>query len=122
MYETFFRLSENPFRLTPDPRFLYFTPRHKEALSALVYGVLAHKGFLVVTGDAGTGKTTLIHTVLAMLSERKVSCAFIFHPLLEPVDFLEQVLLDWRRPTLEVSQRPLLSDFRSSMLLMSWHR
>jgi len=94
MYETFFRLSENPFRLTPDPRFLYFTPRHKEALSALVYGVLAHKGFLVVTGDAGTGKTTLIHTVLAMLSERKVSCAFIFHPLLEPVDFLEQVLLD----------------------------
>lgn len=94
MYETFFRLSENPFRLTPDPRFLYFTPRHKEALSALVYGVLAHKGFLVVTGDAGTGKTTLIHTVLAMLAERKVSCAFIFHPLLEPVDFLEQVLLD----------------------------
>jgi len=94
MYESFFRLSENPFRLTPDPRFLYFTPRHKEALSALVYGVLAHKGFLVVTGDAGTGKTTLIHTVLAMLAERKVSCAFIFHPLLEPVDFLEQVLLD----------------------------
>ncbi len=94
MYESFFRLTDNPFRLTPDPRFLYFTPRHKEALSALVYGVLAHKGFLVVTGDAGTGKTTLIHTVLAMLSERKVSCAFIFHPLLEPVDFLEQVLLD----------------------------
>ena len=94
MYEQYFRLTENPFRLTPDPRFLYITPKHRECLSALVYGVLARKGFLVVTGDAGTGKTTLIHTVLGMLSERKVDCAFIFHPLLEPEDFLEQVLLD----------------------------
>lgn len=94
MYEQFFQLSENPFRLTPDPRFLYFTPRHRESLSSLVYGVLAHKGFLMVTGDAGTGKTTLIHALLAMLTERKVSCAFIFHPLLEPAEFLEHVLID----------------------------
>ncbi len=94
MYEQFFRLSENPFRLTPDPRFLYITPKHRETLSALVYGVLARKGFLVVSGDAGTGKTTLIHAVLGMLTERKVDCAFIFHPLLEPEDFLEHVLAD----------------------------
>src|SRR5438105_9543080 len=94
MYEQYFHLTENPFRLTPDPRFLYITPKHRESLSALVYGVLARKGFLVVTGDAGTGKTTLIHSVLGMLSERKVECAFIFHPLLEPDEFLEHVLLD----------------------------
>jgi general secretion pathway protein A len=94
MYEQYFRLSENPFRLTPDPRFLFITPKHRESLSALVYGVLARKGFMVVSGDAGTGKTTLIHAVLGMLSERKVDCAFIFHPLLEPEDFLEHVLLD----------------------------
>src|SRR5713101_2462271 len=94
MYEQFFQLSENPFRLTPDPRFLYFTPKHRESLSSLVYGVLAHKGFLMVTGDAGTGKTTLIHALLAMLTEKKVSCAFVFHPLLEPVEFLEHVLID----------------------------
>jgi general secretion pathway protein A len=94
MYEQYFRLSENPFRLTPDPRFLYITPKHRESLSALVYGVLARKGFLVVTGDAGTGKTTLIHSVLGMLSERKIECAFIFHPLLEPDEFLEHVLVD----------------------------
>ncbi len=94
MYEQYFRLTENPFRLTPDPRFLYITPKHREALSALVYGVMARKGFLVVSGDAGTGKTTLIHAVLGMLTERKVDCAFVFHPLLEPEEFLEHVLLD----------------------------
>src|SRR5437016_5289476 len=94
MYEQYFRLSENPFRLTPNPRFLYITPKHRESLSALVYGVLARKGFLVVSGDAGTGKTTLIHAVLGMLTERKVDCAFIFHPVLEPEDFLEHVLED----------------------------
>ncbi len=94
MYEEYFHLSETPFRLTPDPRFLYITPKHRESLSALVYGVMARKGFLVVSGDAGTGKTTLIHAVLGMLTERKVDCAFIFHPLLEPEDFLEHVLLD----------------------------
>src|SRR5258708_1551226 len=94
MYEPYFRLTENPFRLTPDPRFLYITPKHRETLSALVYGVLARKGFLVVSGDAGTGKTTLIHAVLGMLTERRVDCAFIFHPLLEPEDFLEHVLAD----------------------------
>ena len=94
MYEQYFRLTETPFRLTPDPRFLYITPKHRETLSALVYGVMARKGFMVVSGDAGTGKTTLIHAVLGMLTERKVDCAFIFHPLLGPEDFLEHVLLD----------------------------
>ena len=94
MYEEYFRLTETPFRMTPDPRFLYITPKHRETLSALVYGVMARKGFMVVSGDAGTGKTTLIHAVLGMLTERKVDCAFIFHPLLEPEDFLEHVLLD----------------------------
>src|SRR5260221_3300588 len=94
MYEQFFRLTENPFRLTPDPRFLFMTPKHRESLSALVYGVMARKGFLVVSGDAGTGKTTLIHALLGMLAERKVDCAFVFHPLLEPEEFLEHVLVD----------------------------
>jgi type II secretory pathway predicted ATPase ExeA len=94
MYEEYFRLTETPFRLTPDPRFLYITPKHRETLSALVYGVMARKGFMVVSGDAGTGKTTLIHAVLGMLTERKVDCAFVFHPLLDPTDFLEHVLLD----------------------------
>lgn len=94
MYTQFFGLSENPFRLTPDPRFLYFTSKHSESLAALVYGVLSRKGFMVVTGDAGTGKTTLIHALLGMLTEKKVSCAFIFHPLLEPAELLEYVLAD----------------------------
>lgn len=94
MYTQFFRLTENPFRLTPDPRFLFFTTKHRECLSALVYSVLGRKGFMMMTGDAGTGKTTLIHALLGMLGQKHVSCAFIFHPLLEPTEFLEYVLAD----------------------------
>ncbi len=94
MYTKFYNLSENPFRLTPDPRFLYLPPSHREAMAALIFGVLARKGFLVVSGDAGTGKTTLVHALLQTLNERQIASAFVFHPSLEPVDFLEYVLAD----------------------------
>lgn len=94
MYTNHFGLSDNPFRMTPDPRFLYLTPNHREALSSLVYGVLARKGFMLLTGDAGTGKTTLIHALLNMLHHKKAACAFVFHPVLAPEEFLDYVLAD----------------------------
>ena len=59
MYEAFYNLREKPFNLTPDPRFIYFTEKHSEALANLVYGVRERMGFLVLSGEAGTGKTTL---------------------------------------------------------------
>ncbi|MBZ5581445.1 MAG: hypothetical protein LAQ30_04425, partial [Acidobacteriia bacterium] len=58
MYNQFFGLRKNPFRLTPDPEFLYVTPQHREALAGFTYAILARKGFVMLTGDAGTGKTT----------------------------------------------------------------
>ena len=61
MYLTFYGFKERPFNATPDPRFLYLTPGHREAFAQLVYSVRGNRGFLVLTGEVGTGKTTLLH-------------------------------------------------------------
>ena len=66
LYKDFFGLQKLPFNLTPDPSFLYLPEKHREALAGLTYAVLERKGFVVLTGDAGTGKTTLINTVLKL--------------------------------------------------------
>ena len=78
MYTQYYGFSENPFNITPDPRFLYLTPGHREALAALVYGIRERKGFVALTGEVGTGKTTLLYRLLDNLDE-KVHTAFIFH-------------------------------------------
>jgi general secretion pathway protein A len=67
MYKAFFNLTRNPFELTPDPSFLFSTRRHNEALAALYYGVRRHKGFVVVTGEVGTGKTLVLRCLLGLL-------------------------------------------------------
>lgn len=94
MYEEFFGLRLNPFMLVPDPRFLYLTQQHREALAGLAYSVTRRKGFAVMTGDAGTGKTTLLRTLLASLGDM---CQFslIVNPTLTRVEFLELILLDF---------------------------
>lgn len=69
MYESFFRLRENPFNVTPDPRFLYMGPSHRDGLAYLKYGVRERKGFLVLTGEVGTGKTTLIRALAQELGD-----------------------------------------------------
>src|SRR6185503_13935749 len=66
MYEEYYGLSERPFDLTPNPRFLLLTPTHREALNTLDYGISAQKGLTLLIGDAGTGKTTLIRKTLAL--------------------------------------------------------
>ncbi|MDP3030045.1 MAG: hypothetical protein Q8O04_11255 [Deltaproteobacteria bacterium] len=65
MYERFYYLNEKPFKITPDPRFLFWSEGHKEALAHLRYGVEERKGFVVITGEVGTGKTTLLQALLA---------------------------------------------------------
>ena len=66
MYESFFGLRERPFELTPNPRFLFLTPRHREALSNLRYGLSSPRGITLLLGEAGTGKTTLVRSALAL--------------------------------------------------------
>jgi general secretion pathway protein A len=97
MYERFYGLAEPPFSLTPDPRFLFLTERHREALAQLLYGIQAKKGFMVLTGEAGTGKTTLLHTLRQRLDER-TAVAFLFNSTLDFDDLLEYMLEDFDAP------------------------
>ena len=95
MYNSFFKLQTSPFGTSPDPRFLYMMPHTREALACLEYGISARKGFTVLTGEVGTGKTTLLRRALSSFNGRRVSTAFVFNPRLDPMDFLEFVLADF---------------------------
>ena len=95
MYRKFFNLQTSPFGTSPDPRFLYMMPHTREALAGLEYGISERKGFTVLTGEVGTGKTTLLRCALGSLGQRRVSTSFVFNPLLDPLDFLEFVLTDF---------------------------
>jgi general secretion pathway protein A len=93
MYCDFFGFSEKPFDVTPDPKFLYVSPSHREALAALVYGIRERRGFLTIVGEVGTGKTTLLKTVLDRLDE-KISAAFVFNPHLTFDELLTAIVVD----------------------------
>lgn len=90
MYEQYFDLKETPFNLSPEPKYLYLSHRHREALDALEYGVLRRKGFIVITGDIGTGKTTLCRSLLSRLDE-SVETALIFNSFLSDMELLETI-------------------------------
>src|SRR3990172_6485211 len=92
MYCAYYGLARHPFEMTPDPAFLYLGETHREGLATLVYGVQSGKGFVLLTGEVGTGKTTLLHALLGQL-EADTASAFVFNPRLEPLDFF-RVLLD----------------------------
>jgi general secretion pathway protein A len=94
MYLEFYGLSESPFNITPDPRFLYYSPRHREAFDHLAYGIGSRKGFIELTGEVGCGKTTLCRAVLANLNE-KVRTALILNPCLSEDQLLRAILTDF---------------------------
>ncbi|MGH9404127.1 MAG: ExeA family protein [Terriglobia bacterium] len=95
MYKKFFGLRENPFNVNPDPRYLYVTPHTEEALSCLTYGIQNRKGFILLTGEVGTGKTTLINKLLEWLQREAISTAFIFNPRLREDEFFEFMMTDF---------------------------
>jgi type II secretory pathway predicted ATPase ExeA len=84
MYESFFGLSARPFELTADPRFFFETPQHREALTALRYGLEARKGLIVLTGEAGTGKTTVLRAAMAEQEQRGARIGYVATPGLIP--------------------------------------
>ncbi|MBK7948602.1 MAG: AAA family ATPase [Deltaproteobacteria bacterium] len=86
MYNEYYGLVRAPFEMTPDPSFLYLGEAHREGLATLVYAVNSGKGFVMLTGEVGTGKTTLLHALLGQL-DAKTNSAFIFNPRLDPLGF-----------------------------------
>lgn len=98
MYKSFYNLQRNPFEITPDPSFLFPTTRHNEALASLYYGVTAHRGFVVLTGEVGTGKTLILRSLLGLLQRRDVAFALIFNPTLSPLEFMRYIALDFGLP------------------------
>jgi general secretion pathway protein A len=99
MYRRFYNLQRNPFEITPDPSFLFPTQRHNEALAALYYGVRRRKGFVVLTGEVGTGKTLLVRCLLQVLKGSDVAYAYVFNSRLAPHEFLQYTAGDFGLPT-----------------------
>lgn len=94
MYNAFFGFSESPFNLSPDPSFLYRSVQHEEALANLIYGVQSRKGFIVLTGEVGTGKTTMLECLRDHLESQRIEFAFIFNSRITPEQFFEMIAYD----------------------------
>jgi type II secretory pathway predicted ATPase ExeA len=95
MYKKFFGLKENPFNVNPDPRYLFLTHHTQEAMACLTYGIETRKGFIMLTGEVGTGKTTLINKLLEWLHKERVSTAFVFNPRLSVSQFFDFMMADF---------------------------
>jgi general secretion pathway protein A len=102
MYLSYYNLSEWPFQINSDPRFLWLGEKHKEALATLIYGVQDQRGFLLLTGDVGTGKTTLVNALLEKLDD-SILVGNITDPKLDLIGFLNVVSASLGRP--EKSER-----------------
>lgn len=95
MYKSFFGLKDNPFNVNPDPRYLFLTKEIEEALSGLMYGVENRKGFVTLTGEVGTGKTTLINKLLDALHQRRVRTAFLFNSRMNTNQLFDFILAEF---------------------------
>lgn len=95
MYKEFYGLRANPFNMNPDPRYLFLTRHTEEALACLTYGIQSRKGFVLLTGEVGTGKTTLVNKLLEWLRLQQVATAFIFNSRLNTPQFLDYMMTDF---------------------------
>jgi len=94
MYNAFFGFTQNPFNMSPDPSFLFRSPQHEEALANLIYGVQSRKGFIVLTGEVGTGKTTMLECLRDFLNSQQIAFASLFNSRLTVAEFLEMLAYD----------------------------
>jgi general secretion pathway protein A len=115
MYERYFGLVDEPFRLTPDPRYLFLSPKHAEALAHLRLGLSESSGFVCITGDVGTGKTTLLRSFLGSLGP-ETSTAYIFDPTLNALELLRQINGEFGLPTYSTSKKALVDALNAHLL------
>src|SRR5207244_8651607 len=115
MYERFFGLADAPFRLTPDPRYLFLSRKHAEALAHLKLGLSESSGFVCITGDVGTGKTTLLRSFLADVGP-KTSSAYIFNPALTALELLQTINAELGIPASSTSQKALIDALNVHLL------
>jgi len=108
MYNAYFGFTENPFNLSPDPSFLFRSAQHEEALANLTYGVQSRKGFIVLTGEVGTGKTTMLECLRDFLADQQIAYASIFNSRLTVEQFFEMLGHDWELPCAKVSKTEVL--------------
>jgi general secretion pathway protein A len=116
MYKAFFGLISNPFNLSPDPAFLFRSPQHEEALANLIYGVQSRKGFIVLTGEVGTGKTTMLECLRDHLDSHQTPFAFIFNSRLTAGQFFEMIAYDFELPCSRTSKTEVLFALNALLL------
>jgi general secretion pathway protein A len=116
IYNAYFGFRENPFNISPDPEFLYRSPQHEEALANLIYGVRSRKGFIVLTGEVGTGKTTMLECLRDYLDTQRVEFAFIFNSRLTPEQFFEMMAFDFDLPCNRKSKTDVLFALNALLL------
>src|ERR671921_878784 len=110
MYESFFGLNDKPFSLTPNPRYVFYSQQYREAEGQLLYGINNREGFMVVTGQPGTGKTTLCRDLLEKLDRSKIQSALVFNPFLNAHEMLSALLSEFGVPAPPQSSRKELLD------------
>jgi general secretion pathway protein A len=115
MYTAFYGLREKPFALSPDPRFLYLAASHREALAHLLYGIEQGEGFIAVTGEVGTGKTTLCRTLLERL-EGEIEVAFLFNPSRTALELLQSICTEFGLPAEGLARRNLMAQLNGFLL------
>jgi general secretion pathway protein A len=108
MYKEFFGLRANPFNVNPDPRYLFLTRHTEEALACLTYGIQSRKGFVLLTGEVGTGKTTLINKLMEWLRLQQVATAFIFNSRMDVPQLLDYMMADFGIPCDSTSKSQVL--------------
>jgi general secretion pathway protein A len=116
MYKQFFGLTRNPFEISPDPFFYHPTPRHNEALANLHYGVGRRKGFIVITGEVGTGKTLLVRCLLSELRKNNIAFGYVFNPLLPVVEFFQYIMADLGLPYAGRTKSEMLLDLNRFLI------
>ena len=118
MYKRFFGLRENPFNVNPDPRYLFHTRHADEALACLTYGIQNRRGFVLLTGEVGTGKTTLLNKLLENLKQERVSTAFVFNSRLNVTQFFDFMMADFGIPCDDLPPKTMKS--KALMRLNQW--